>query len=389
MQPEARASGRILIVGSEFPPGPGGIGVHAYQLARHLSRLGWLVHALTPQAYVAAEERDQFNSQQPFPITTLPERDSGVGWWRGRLSLTGQTVKTFRPDLLIASGHRALWTAAALQQRYGVRWVAIGHGSEFVGQSAPVRLLTAQAIGRAAAVVAVSQYTAGLIKQVATPARMVVVPNGADGERFFPKPLDAGLCEELRLGGKRVLLTVGHVSERKAQDVVIRALPQILTEHPEVVYVMVGLPSRQPELERLAEGLGVGDHIRFAGSVADDKLVDYYNLADLFVLVSRRTAVGDVEGYGIVVKEAALCGKPAVVSQGCGLTEAIVEGVTGLSVPAEDPAATAEVISDLLADDHRRQTMGRSAREQACVDTWAQRVVVYDGLLRELVAPRR
>jgi phosphatidylinositol alpha-1,6-mannosyltransferase len=306
---------------------------------------------------------------------------------RQRLSLTSAAIRDFRPDILLASGRRALWLAALVAGRYAVPWVAVGHGSEFAGQSAPVRLLTAQAIARAAGVVAVSDYTAALVAQVAAPRRLVVIPNGADSERFHPAPPAADLCRELGLAGKRVLLTVGHVSERKAQDVVIRALPYIVARHPDVVYVMAGLPTRRHQLEALAGSLDVADSIRFAGSVTDERLVDYYNLADLFVLISRRVADGDVEGYGIVVKEAALCAKPAVVSQGCGLTEAIEEGVTGVSVPPDDPAATAATINSLLDDERQRLAMGWRALEQARRDTWAHRAAAYDVLLSEFVSP--
>jgi phosphatidylinositol alpha-1,6-mannosyltransferase len=376
-----------MILGSEFPPGPGGIGTHAYQLALQLSRLGWVVEVLTPQAYVSEGDRRAFNDRQPFDVITLPERESRGGWVRQRLSLTSAAIRDFRPDILLASGRRALWLAAIAAGRYGVPWVAVGHGSEFVGQSAPARLLTAQAISRAAGVVAVSDYTAALVEQVTAPRRLVVISNGADGERFHPAEPAADLCRELGLAGKRVLLTVGHVSERKAQDVVIRALPHIVARHPNVVYVMVGLPTRRHQLEALAETLGVADVLRFAGPVTDERLVEYYNLADLFVLVSRRAADGDVEGYGIVVKEAALCAKPAVVSQGCGLTEAIEEGVTGVSVPPDDPTVTAAAINRLLDDEGHRLVMGQQALEQARRDTWAHRAAAYDALLSEFVSP--
>lgn len=382
-QPVAASRGKLLILGSEFPPGPGGIGTHAYQLAHQLSHLGWAVQVLTPQAYVTAAEREAFNSRQTFAITALPERDSG-GWWRQRLSVINETVKTWQPDLIVASGRRALWMAAAVARRHDLPWVAVGHGSEFVGQAMPARFLTAQSIARATAVVAVSRYTADLVGQAARPARLEIIPNGADGDRFHPRTVDRDRFGGLLAGNRRVLLTVGHVSERKAQDIVVRALPQIIAQYPDVVYVMVGLPSRQAELEQLAEALGVGEHVVFAGVLPDDQLIDYYNLADLFVLVSRATGA-DVEGYGIVVKEAALCGTPAVVSQGCGLTEAIEEGVTGLSVPPEDPAATAAAVNLLLGDDARRHAMGRAAREQARQDTWAARAVAYDALLQDLM----
>lgn len=380
----ASSSPRILLLASEFPPGPGGIGTHAYQLAEQLARRGWELHVLTPQDYVTNEVRNAFNQHLPFEVTTLPERGDNRGWWQQRLKLIMATMRSFRPDILIASGRRALWTATAITQRYPVPMVIIGHGTEFLGHSRPARFMTTRALKRATAVVAVSNYTARLIQQLAAPARLVVIPNWADGERFYTKAPDGGLAKELGLSGQCVLLTVGHVSERKAQDIVIRALPRVIARHHDVVYVMAGLPTRRDELQELADELGVGTHIRFAGSVPDERLADYYNLADLFVLVSRQTASGDVEGYGIVVQEAALCGKPAVVSQGFGLTEAIEDGVTGISVPAEDPDATAEAIIDLLTDQPRRLEMGRQAQIQASQGTWDQRIEAYDTLLRDI-----
>jgi len=119
--------------------------------------------------------------------------------------------------------------------------------------------------------------------------------------------------------------------------------------------------------------------------VADDELTAIYNLADVFVLMSRRTAGGDVEGYGIVVQEAALCGVPAVVSRDCGLAEAIRDGETGLSAPPDDPPATAAAILSLLDDPGRRHAMGRRAREVALAATWAERVAEYDRALRPLL----
>jgi phosphatidylinositol alpha-1,6-mannosyltransferase len=166
--------------------------------------------------------------------------------------------------------------------------------------------------------------------------------------------------------------------------VVIRALPRILAARPDTVYVMVGLPRLQAAYGALAAELGVADRVRFVGMLPDEELPAAYNLADAFVLVSRRAADGDVEGYGIVVQEAALCGVPAVVSQGCGLTEAISEGQTGLSVPPDDPAATAAAVLALL-DEPTRQMMGRRARETARSATWSERVVAYDALLRGLL----
>jgi phosphatidyl-myo-inositol dimannoside synthase len=373
---------RLLLLSSEFPPGPGGIGTHAFHLARHLTKLGWEVCVLTSQAYVNPMAREDFNRRQTFHVQALPERDTGALWWARRLQVIVESVRAWKPEVMIATGQRALWTAAALRSVYPIPWVAVGHGTEFGQTSLVSSTLTRWALRSAAVVVAVSDFTADLIRRFAEPSRLTVIPNAADGERFRPGLNPSKLRHDWDVEDFRVILTVGRVSERKAQDVVIRALPRILKSFPDTVYVMVGLPEKQAEFATLAAELGVGQQVRFTGLIAEDKLPLAYNLADLFVLVSRQAADGDVEGYGIVVKEAALCGVPAVVSRECGLTEAIAEGQTGLSVPPNDPEAVAAAVIALFEDEERCREMGRLARESAMAATWTERVAAYDRLLR-------
>jgi glycosyltransferase involved in cell wall biosynthesis len=153
-----------------------------------------------------------------------------------------------------------------------------------------------------------------------------------------------------------------------------------------VKYLIAGLPSRRKELRQLALDLGVDDHVVFLGQVPQEELPYLYNLADVFVLVSRRSS-GQVEGFGIVAVEAALCGTPAIVSRDCGLEEAVVENETAFVVNPDDPEATAEAITQLLADDDLRMRMGRAALHYAVENsTWDRRTGMYDALLRNLVS---
>ena len=79
------------------------------------------------------------------------------------------------------------------------------------------------------------------------------------------------------------------------------------------------------------------------------------------------------EGFGVAVVEAALCGKPAVVSKNSGLVEAIIDGVTGIGVPEDDPRATATAILSLLTNQTLCREMGATARLQALAGrTWNQ-----------------
>jgi phosphatidylinositol alpha-1,6-mannosyltransferase len=150
-------------------------------------------------------------------------------------------------------------------------------------------------------------------------------------------------------------------------------------------YAIVGMPTRGEDIRRLAAELGVAERVHLLGRLDDARLVRVLNAADLFAMTSRHTADGDFEGYGIAVVEAALCGLPSVVSSGSGLSEAVVDGQTGLCVPQEDPCATAAAMRELMEDTERRRAMGQAARRRAEAEqTWDRRMPIYDALLREV-----
>lgn len=380
---------KLLILSTEFPPGPGGIGTHAYQLACHLTEMGWDVRVLASQDYVSDAETAHFNSQQPFSVVRFRTLRGDPVKAFYRWLLTWRQLRDHRPDLLLASGDRAVWIAATFSK--WVRVVAIGHGTEF-GISGWSGVVTRWAFQRVDAVICVSNYTAQYMRRRGiTPRQCVVIPNGADTTRFLVLPV-----EETRAFRKheefaevdRLLLTVGNVTERKGQDIVIRAMPRILERVPNAHYLIVGLPTRKAEFERLARDLGVDAHVHFLGRLDADTIPVAMNACDVFVMTSRHTSSGDFEGYGIAVVEAALCGKPAVVAGNSGLAEAVLDRETGLVVPQNDPDATAQAIVTLLADDQQRTRLGSGARQRAEAEQgWAVRVQEYDRVLRKLVGP--
>ena len=86
------------------------------------------------------------------------------------------------------------------------------------------------------------------------------------------------------------------------------------------------------------------------------------------MLTSRHSSNGEFEGYGIVVAEAALCGRPSIVAGNSGLAEAVTDGQTGLVVPENDPDATAQPLVRLLQDACLRHLMGEHAQRRALAE---------------------
>ncbi len=374
---------RLLLVSSEFPPGPGGIATHAHQIALNLARSGWQVAVLSPQHYASPAEIRKFNQNQPLQIISL----NGLKFKAlGRLQTVRHWLRTWQPQVLLASGGRAVWLASWARLGRRLPLISVGHGKEFGVTIAWERFLTRRAFARAHTVVCVSHYTQKRMQEMGiNPPRQKVIPNGADPDTFRPLPGGRVIEFRRRLGlpFATLLLTVGNVTERKGQDIVIHTLPALLKTFPEIHYLMVGLPTEREALYSLARTLGVAERVHFLGVAPLPTLVEAYNACDIHVMTSRHSRDGDFEGYGIAAVEAALCGKPSVVSSGCGLEEAVVPNQTGLVAPREDVPATAAALTQLLGNRPELQRLGTNARTYALANqTWSRRAAAYEEVLQ-------
>jgi phosphatidylinositol alpha-1,6-mannosyltransferase len=357
----------ILILSTEFPPGPGGIGAHAFALAYGFQKLGHAVTVHTSQDFAPREEIVEFNSSQPFAVFSLRRSRYSFHTVLRAGREFRKAIRARHFDLVIASGARSLWLGFLIGSPASFPWVALGHGSEFATSTRWRCLLTHLACERANLVVCVSHYTLKRLLSTGTrPRRTEVIPNGADSQCFYPRKNDAvaSLRRQLGVSGK-LLLTVGNVNERKGQDVVIRALPRLIEQLGDVDYAIVGLPTHKERLTQMARRLEVEDRVHFLGRIDKDKLADAYNSCDLFLMTSRHSTGGDFEGYGIAVIEAALCGKAAIVTGGSGLEEAVVHRKTGLVVPEDDPEATALAVIELFTNIPFLDRLEEQARARA------------------------
>ena len=203
--------------------------------------------------------------------------------------------------------------------------------------------------------------------------KITVIPPGVDLSRFYPISSDEAKefigippCE-------RVLLFVGRIEPLKGIDVLIEAIA-ILRQQGMLVCLSVigGEVEGDPEipngemgrLHALREQYGLTDMIAFLGSRDQDKLPYYYSAADAVVLPSQ------YESFGMVALEAMACGIPVVASQVGGLAYLIQDGVTGFTVPVDDPHELASRLKILISDEELRQRMGAQAAAVASQYSW-------------------
>jgi len=355
---------RILIVSEDYPPYPGGVAQWAAGMALALNRRGHSVTVLSRERGTPAAEP----GAESLTLRTI----RGRRWrqfrsWHFRRA-AGALLDREPQDLVIATTWNAARGIAGPVLRRGGRLACVAHGLEVTRRMPGLkRLWLAHTLRRCECVIAVSTFTRDSLREGfrIDPDRLFLLSNGVDPSVFRPG-LDASRVRERHgLLDRRVILTLARVVERKGHDLVIRALPQILSRVPDAVYLVAG-PGEAGllnRLRRLADELGVGSAVVFAGSLPGDEVPLYYNACEVYVMPSRVLAAsGDTEGFGITFLEANACGKPVVGGRSGGVADAIEDGITGFLVDPADPGDLAEKILILLANPDRARAMGQAGR---------------------------
>jgi len=231
--------------------------------------------------------------------------------------------------------------AALLARRFGRPFVVTARGSDvnLIPRYRIPRRWIRWAAARAGASIAVSRALAERLAALGVdPARIVVLRNGVDLERF--RPVDRGEARaRLGLDEGTTLLSVGNLVEHKGHGLAIEALRRL----PGFRLLIVGDGPDRRSLEALAARCGVADRVRFEGSVPQSELPRYYGAADLLVLASSR------EGWANVLLESMACGTPVVATAVGGSPEVVAAPEAGRLARERSPAAIADAIEALLA----------------------------------------
>lgn len=353
---------RVLFFVSEFPPQPGGIGNHAWNLTCELRRRGAEVKVVTDGRSGGGVEEQEFDQKCPFDVHRTPFAIVGVRQIQRILSYC-RLVTQWKPEFVVASGRFPLLLTALFSG--GARRVAVLHGTEAGVPGSSVRRIVLSALRRYPIVIAVSHFTRSYFELAEDDSSVSVIPNGVASDRFFSSDEESSAPYR----GRPLLATVGNVTRRKGQDNVIRALPVLIERYPELVYHIAGIPTEKEAFLRLAKDLKVEDHVVFHDAVSEGELHNLLRATDVFLMLSAKTVSGDVEGFGIAILEANLLGVPAVGSRGCGIEDAIDHGSSGLLVNPESDLAVADAVEAILAD---RGRFSKNALEWVRQHSWQE-----------------
>ncbi len=372
---------RVLVVTNDLPPRVGGIQYYVDQLCRGLVDAGDDV-----TVYGSTHEgADDWDRTAPYRVvrddtrTLLPTPTV--------LRRTRRLIEHTRAEVVVFGATFPLGLLGPrLKARTGVPYVGFTHGLEVSTARLPGGARLLRSIGAdAAAVTYVSHWCRDILEPAfgSGPAH-AMLPPAVDPAVFHPAVDGEPVRTRLGIGDEPVVVCVSRVVERKGQDQLIRALPELRRRVEGARLLVVGGGPHEPELRLLAASLGVSEWVTFVGEVSDAELPAHFAAGDVFAMPCRERRNGrEVEAFGIVFIQAQAIGRPVVAGDIGGVPDALAANRTGVLVDGEDLTAVTDAVASLLGDPDRATVMG-AAGSRFVRDgfTWDRRTAD----LRELLA---
>jgi len=336
---------KILFITRKFPPTKGGMEKVAYDLYNHLSEI----------EDVILVKWGGSNSWLPLVLPgilirsvliLLTNKVDVIYLQDGLLSPLGVILKLFRIPIVITI-----------------------HGLDITYKNKVYQFVVPRCVAQLDNVICISQATKeecmhrGISKD-----KLSIVPNGISDD-FFIENKDVDQLKEMlanelniNLTDKKIILSVGRLVERKGLHWFIEnVIPKIKKQRQDFVYLIVGDGTFKEKIRESIKENNLKDCVYMVGKVDDACLKTLYNAADVFVMPNIPVK-GDMEGFGIVLLEAASCGISIVASNIEGIKDAIKDGKNGFLIEVFNFGRFVEVINKLLDNNEKKQKNGTNVR---------------------------
>jgi glycosyltransferase involved in cell wall biosynthesis len=351
---------RIVQTPARFYPFIGGVENYVYDLSRELARLGQEVQVICAREPEAQEKE----SRDGIEIKRLP--------YIGKVANTNITptlpFALIQQDFDLIHTHLPTpWSAdwsALLSMAKNKPLVLTYHndivGRGFAGEIAGLYNFTCLTLllKTASKIIITQPNYAKSIYLKSYKNKLKILPNGVDIDRF--RPIGS---QRKDIKGNKVLFFLGLLDKfhrYKGLDYLLEALVIVKKQVPGVELVVGGAGELLSYYQDMAMSLGLWENVDFLGFVPDEKLAEYYNRCDAFVLPSISS---EQEGFGIVLLEAMACERPVISTDIVGVAEDVRRVDAGRIVRTKDIDALAQAILEILSNQELAEEMGRRGRK--------------------------
>ncbi len=273
---------------------------------------------------------------------------------------------------------RAFWEDAAVDHgtshQYGMRYRA-------------TKALESHIFREADAITTICEGLRKDIVQRGIPEEKVtVIPNAVDIERFeFGCQPDQQMREQLGLTGKTVLGYIGSFYAYEGLLTLLKAMPDIVKNYPEVCLLLVGGGPQKDEIHKCAEQLGIMKHVIFQGRVPHEEVKKFYDQVDIFVYPRLSMRLTELV-TPLKPLEAMAQGRLVVASDVGGHKELIRDGENGWLFKAGDPSAISKAVSNMLSSKASWADLRKAVRQYVESErNWTNSVSRYRKIYESLV----
>jgi colanic acid/amylovoran biosynthesis glycosyltransferase len=215
--------------------------------------------------------------------------------------------------------------------------------------------LLSQKVARARFAATISEHNRRFLMNQGAPAEKIhVIRCGVDAGAFASRPAKS-LNEPPRLG------TLGRMVEKKGFDTLVQACGFLNTQGNRFHLEIAGDGPLQNDLQERVRSLDLTTMISFLGPLPHDRVPEWLQSLDLFVLPCKKDTRGDMDGIPVVLMEAMLSGIPVISTRLSGIPELVEDENTGLLAQPDDPQELARAIVRLLTDESLRGKIQRNA----------------------------
>lgn len=366
-----RERGTVVMVTCEYPPFPGGIGTYSGELAGALVRQGHTVIVAGPQYDGAPDEGQLPGAAQIHRI--LKHHQIPPGAVPELLKLLRRTP---RDALLLAADIRSLLLLYLLRPLHGRPYRVMVHGSEaskFKDGSWLFKLVR-RAYLAAELVAYNSEATRSIFNaQVGRPAQEAVTYLGVADEWYSAAAAATFSSSKLieLPAGRPIFCSVGRLEPRKGHVETVRALALARDKlgMADPIYVVVGRAEDRAYEKRIAaEAEACRVTMVLAGRLSTDDIKLLYQRSSAHILFAQPLP-GKIEGFGLVLVEAAAQSCPSIAARVGGIPEVL--GDTGALVQPDDLHGLAAAALAYVQDPSVRVQAGEAARDRATRFSWS------------------
>ncbi|MBI3323819.1 MAG: glycosyltransferase family 4 protein [Candidatus Omnitrophica bacterium] len=334
---------------------PGGIPVYVAGLAQALKKAGHEPVVVSSGGWLEKRLEAAGVRHDTVPCRTSSELNPML--WIRALPRLLKIIRTERPDILHAHTRVMQVMAWVCSKITGIPFVTTCHGLyqfRFGRRFFRCWGRSVMAISGATMHRLVEQY------RLAPPHHVTLVINGVDVDRLS-EPVSAEEARRFRetngLRSARVVGSIGRLSPVKGLDDLLRSVPVLAKEFPDLQVLLVGDGPAREDLVRLAYELGIADRVVISHAVEDIRVP--------MAMMRVFAAPALEEGFGLSIVEAMASGVPVVTTRSGGPGEIIEDGKCGFVVEPRDVDGIARAVRILLSDERLRAGFVEEARARA------------------------